>query len=600
MRNPLVKTNSLIFSQVNKVREWHKLPRPLAILNLRAFRDELREMNLYDAPDAEQAAPDGAGDGGVAVEEVPKHRTYDGRMNDPAHPDMGAAGVRFGRNHPLGITVPERPPWLMTPSPRIVSTQLLNRDTFKPATSLNVLAAAWIQFENHDWFSHGDNSPTDMIDVPLEPGDGWGESPMKVRTTSPGEAPEEKDLAPAYVNTVTHWWDGSQIYGSSEEHCRRLRTGDDGKMIIEEGRLPNEENPDLDGIDMTGFSDNYWVGLSMLHTLFAKEHNAICDYLKGFYPTWDDERLFLIARLVNSALMAKIHTVEWTPGILATPVLKMAMHANWYGALPAWAKKRFPRIDALEGLFGVVGGEQEHHAAPYSITEEFASVYRLHPLIPDDWEMRSHKTGALVAEEEFTDIQGRATRSVIDRYGWSDLFYSLGTAHPGAITLHNHPRALQNLTRVNGDRVDIGTIDILRDRERGVPRYNDFREKLRKPRAKRFEDITKNRRWADEIAEIYDGDIDSVDLQVGLLAEEPPKGFGFSDTAFRIFILMASRRLKSDRFFTNDYTPGVYTPEGYDWVERNSMVDVLLRHHPELAPALEGVGNAFAPWRELA
>ena len=26
------------------------------------------------------------------------------------------------------------------------------------------------------------------------------------------------------------------------------------------------------------------------------------------------------------------------------------------------------------------------------------------------------------------------------------------------------------------------------------------------------------------------------------------------------------------------------------------MVDVLLRHHPELAPALEGVANPFAPW----
>ena len=32
-----------------------------------------------------------------------------------------------------------------------------------------------------------------------------------------------------------------------------------------------------------------------------------------------------------------------------------------------------------------------------------------------------------------------------------------------------------------------------------------------------------------------------------------PTGFGFSDTAFRVFILMASRRLKSDRFFTTDW-----------------------------------------------
>ena len=92
MDNPLVKANSLLFRQVNKVREWHKLPRPLALLNLRAFRDELREMNLYgtDAP----PEPNG-GNGAVAIEEVPKYRTYDGSMNDPAFPDMGRAGTRF-------------------------------------------------------------------------------------------------------------------------------------------------------------------------------------------------------------------------------------------------------------------------------------------------------------------------------------------------------------------------------------------------------------------------------------------------------------------------------------------------------------------------
>jgi hypothetical protein len=50
--------------------------------------------------------------------------------------------------------------------------------------------------------------------------------------------------------------------------------------------------------------------------------------------------------------------------------------------------------------------------------------------------------------------------------------------------------------------------------------------------------------------------------------ERRPKGFAFCDTASRIFILMASRRLKSDRFFTTDYNPAVYTRVGLDWVER--------------------------------
>jgi hypothetical protein len=86
---------------------------------------------------------------------------------------------------------------------------------------------------------------------------------------------------------------------------------------------------------------------------------------------------------------------------------------------------------------------------------------------------------------------------------------------------------------------------------------------------------------------------------VGLFAEDLPEGFGFSDTAFRVFILMASRRLKSDRFFTKDYRAEIYTQFGLDWIENNSMLSVLRRHHPELAPAFVGVDNAFKPWRRL-
>ncbi|MDQ3573305.1 MAG: peroxidase, partial [Actinomycetota bacterium] len=349
---------------------------------------------------------------------------------------------------------------------------------------------------------------------------------------------------------------------------------------------------------LTGFSDNYWIGLSLLHTLFVKEHNAICDYLKGSYPTWDDEKLFLTARLVNSAVSARIHTVEWTPGILANPVLERAMHANWYGVLPQWVRKKFGHV-GTEMIGGIVGSDQEHHSAPYAITEEFISVYRLHPLLPDDYAIRDHTDDSLVEEIDFEPIQGAGTRPTIEKYGWSNLLYSFGVANPGAITLQNHPRALSNHVRLNGDRVDLGTIDILRDRERGVPRYNDFREKLRKKRITKFEDLTDDPELAEEIRDVYNDDIDRVDLQVGMLAEPLPPGFGFSDTAFRIFILMASRRLRSDRFFTNDYSPDVYTPEGIKWVEESDMKDVLLRHHPELGPALEGVENAFAPWNRV-
>jgi hypothetical protein len=36
-----------------------------------------------------------------------------------------------------------------------------------------------------------------------------------------------------------------------------------------------------------------------------------------------------------------------------------------------------------------------------------------------------------------------------------------------------------------------------------------------------------------------------------------------------------------------------------DWIQTNNMSSILLRHVPQLAPALEGVANAFAPWNRL-
>ena len=196
----------------------------------------------------------------------------------------------------------------------------------------------------------------------------------------------------------------------------------------------------------------------------------------------------------------------------------------------------------------------------------------------------------------FMDAARLQSRPLLQQRGATDLLYSLGTANPGAVTLHNHPRFMQRLVRTeDGLPLDLAAVDLLRSRERGVPRYNAFRRLLHLPEVTSFEQLTGDTATADELRAVYPT-VDDVDLTVGLYAEKPPTGFGFCDTTFRIFILMASRRLKSDRFFTTDFTPRVYTPEGMAWIEDNDMCSVLLRHHPRLAPALRGVQNAFAPW----
>ena len=240
-----------------------------------------------------------------------------------------------------------------------------------------------------------------------------------------------------------------------------------------------------------------------------------------------------------------------------------------------------------------------HHGAPYSLTEEFVAVYRMHPLMPDDYAFHSAVTGRLLEKRELNEIAGRRTPAIAERLTMPDLFYSFGTCHPGAVTLHNFPRHLQNLTRDDGEHLDLAAVDILRDRERGVPRYNQFRRLLNKDAVKSFDELTDNPEWRRQLKTVYNGDLESVDLMTGLYAEPLPENFGFSETAFRVFILMASRRLKSDRFFTDDFRPEIYTEFGIEYIRKNTMLHILRRHYPQLAPALEGVTNAFAPWKKL-
>ena len=573
-------------------KEWFDLNYAAAARRLVEIRDELRQKNLHDTEDPPletTAAP--------APAESHATRTNDGTYNDLRCPRMGSAGTRFGRNVPLSETFPDTAR-LLDPNPRRVSLELLTRTTFQPAEIVNVLAAAWIQFQVHDWFAHKKGSWSRTHDIPLAGGDAWPESPMRVPVT-PADPPRVDDPSrpPAYTNENSHWWDGSQVYGSTTAEQTGLRLGRDGKIRVgTDGRLGIDPES---GLAITGFTSNMWVALSLLHSTFALEHNAICDMLKRRNTHWGDEQLFQTARLVNAALMAKIHTVEWTPAILPHQVTSAALRTNWHGLLGD-LQKVFTGINDNELLGGIPGSPTDHHTAPYALTEEFVSVYRMHTLIPDDYTVTSLASGQAIGQFTLPEMFGRRGHELLARLDPVDLLYSFGISHPGAVRLHNFPKHLQMLTQDNGERFDLATIDIMRDRERGVPRYNRFRELFHKPPVTSFDELTDNPQWAEELRRVYDNDLDKVDLMVGLHAEPLPAGFGFSETAFRLFILMASRRLKSDRFLSKDYRPEIYTKDGFKWVEETSMIDVLIRHFPALAPALKNVETAFHPWRKVA
>ncbi|MFJ3518489.1 MULTISPECIES: peroxidase family protein [unclassified Streptomyces] len=583
------------FRGLNRFVPWHRLPTSLGLLNLLAFRQKLRQDNLVDteireAPPRAQPVPD------PIDEDMRLARSYDGTYNDLSAPRMGAVGSAFGRN----LAPVYQPELFDVPNPVTVSRELLHRDVFIPARSLNVLAAAWIQFQVHDWVNHKRYpTGTKSVEVPLPPGVTWKNTPGG-RPEGVMRFAENEGLHPAdgkgpptlFANAASHWWDGSEIYGGDEDTGRSLREPGGGAALrLEDGHLPAGPG----GLPLTGFAESWWYGLSALQTLFAREHNAVCEALRQEYPKLTEDRVYHTARLIVSALIAKIHTVEWTPAILATEVIDVGLKTNWQGPPDKWLEQLGLWLFEAHSLTGIPETLPDHHAAPYSLTEDFVTVYRMHPLLPDDFEIMDHRLGGRLDTLGFNDVQGPAAEALIRSTGLANSLYSLGIAHPGAITLHNYPHALRAFER-DGEIIDLSVVDLARTRRRGVPRYNDFRAGLHKPRVRRFEDLSSDAETVARLKEVY-RDVDRIDTMVGLFAENPPQGFGFSDTAFRIFILMATRRLQSDRFLTIDFRPEVYTPLGIDWIERNGMAGVVVRHCPELAALLPRTATPFAPWR---
>lgn len=145
-----------------------------------------------------------------------------------------------------------------------------------------------------DWFSHGSvdkertHANDELIEIPLAENDPFkkaGNAALFARKTET-RAPDIAGRPLTYYNENTHWWDGSQLYASSKPVADALR--------VKQGA-----------------------------TLVAK--------LRGAHPDMSEDDLYDRARMINAAVMAKIHTIEWTPALLPNPVLNLGMHSNWYG-----------------------------------------------------------------------------------------------------------------------------------------------------------------------------------------------------------------------------------------------------------------------------
>jgi len=712
---------------------------------------------------------DVGGDGTqVCKGDLIRWRTVNGICNDILNPAMGSTGQLFARNVEFETTFPESNQnvytrnrhrdrlGLLQPDPQVISRRLFTRVQsdpdacgdgrglpgysaaancdYKKAPFFNVLAAFWVQFMTHDWFSHmeeGHNAPQFMkvgcesqlvngVLTPLTPEQikKLGCRPADqidqgfvAQDSPPGQFSSGNqqylDRAPKTMsNTNTAWWDASQLYGYDSVSLRRVKRDpkDPAKLLLES--LPGESgpgylplfgsgdpiNPQWTGQEATAFPDNWTIGLSFLHNLFAREHNSFVSEFRRIaaeHPNADcglrnpanpknvihykdvtPEELFQVARLVVAAEIAKIHTTEWTPQLLYDEPLYKSMNANWNGLVakgdPVVTKvlgniitESFGRSQDVRkttewysifatagpGIFGIgskvhgyditqpkyTNGGVNHFGSPFNFPEEFVSVYRLHPLVPDLLEYRElDKDPNKIAQKipVISTFEGRATEFMHTR-GMANWALTFGRQRLGLLELHNSPIFLQNLKlprlKTETGQIDVNALDIIRDREHGVPRFNEFRRQygLRQftsfddfidqslaaddPRRKEQQETVKAMREiygqhvCDDTKQITDAQLDpndpnnkfindclghrngtlidnieDVDTVVGYLAEPTrPHGFAISETQFVVFILNASRRLFSDRFLTSSFRPEFYTSLGVRWVNNNGPGDPM-------------------------
>lgn len=130
-------------------------------------------------------------------------------------------------------------------------------------------------------------------------------------------------------------------------------------------------------------------------------------------------------------------------------------------------------------------------------------------------------------------------------------------------------------------RRDLAALNIMRGRDNGLPDYNIVRKVFGLEPVKNFSEINP---WLNEkkpeiferLAELYDHDIDNVDLYVGGMLESNPTE-GRPGPLFRRIIKEQFERIRdSDRFWFENDGNGIFTPEEIIEIKKIRLWDLIV------------------------
>ena len=482
-------------------------------------------------------------------------RTYDGSENNLNNIEWGAAFSRLQRfassNYSDGIS---EFAGVTRPNPRVISNQISNQAEGESIPNLfraSDFLWQWGQFIDHDLdlsdgvAEEGDNAR--LHDIKIPPGDtyfdpqGTGEQVITFNrarydesTGSDSGNPREQE------NEISSWIDASNVYGSYDERVAAIRVGTNSAFLrtsagnllpFNSDNLTNANGPVTDPTTLFLAGDvraNEQVALTVMHTLFVREHNRLATLLLEERPDADPNNVFHSARRMVIAQLQMITYKEFLPALIGP------------GAIPPYTGYNSNVNGTIFNEFSVAAYRLGHSAVNAQILRLNANgnvINAGHLSLRDAFFSSS---SILNSSEDLEPIlRGLASQvhQSIDLKIVSDLRNFL-FGQPGSGGL------------------DLASLNIQRGRDHGVRSYNDTREALGLSRVSSFSEITSDSDMQAALSQTY-GSVDSIDLWVGGLAEDMVGEGSQLGPLFRTIIIRQFTALRDgDRFwYQRDLSP---------------------------------------------